>query len=374
MKTRKIAVLGANLPLMNFYKRARILNYEIHAFAWEEGAVCKSLADFYYPISFTNTKEIAQICEENNIEMVTSFSLESALPYVYEIARIMNWPCPSEESIALSANKLTMREAFKLQGVNVPFFLHTDDENIGLDSFPVIVKPIDSGGSRGVTKVDRAEDLSAAIARAKSYSTADCVLIEQFIDGPEYSVEAISHLGTHYIVAVTEKVTTGAPSFVELAHFQPAIMAEERKRKLMELVTDALDVLSHKEGPSHTEVRFDHDGNCFIIEAGMRLGGDFITSDLVRLSTGYDLVEASIELACGNFRIPQISEQQFSGVYFKSLETMEMWNQIDKWKSMEFYIESEEWSKEAKALTESGDRMGYFIYQNHERLKLNGSF
>jgi biotin carboxylase len=374
MKKRKIAVLGANLPLLNFYKRARVLNYEIHSFAWEDGAVCKSLSDYFYPISFTETDKIAQICKEKNIEMVTSFSLESALPCVYEIAQKMGWACPSEKSRALCANKLTMRKEFGRQGVSIPFFIDANDVHHQVDAFPVIVKPIDSGGSRGVTKVDNREDLPKAIERAIAFSANQRVLIEQFIDGPEFSVEAISHLGSHYIVAITEKVTTGAPNFVELAHFQPALISEENSQKVRELVTKALDVLMHQEGPSHTELRFDQNGDCFVIEVGTRLGGDFITSDLVRLSTGYDLVEASIELACGHFIKPQMKRQQFSGVYFKSQETKPLWDNIDLWKTKEFYVESEEWFNGNKALTESADRMGYLIYQHNERLKLNGIF
>lgn len=374
MKKRKIAVLGANLPLLNFYRRAQILNYEIHSFAWEDGAICKSLADYFYPVSFTETQKIADLCKEKGIEMVTSFSLESALPFVYEIAQIMGWTCPSESNRVLCANKLTMRKAFHRQGISIPFFIDTDDNNCMVSSFPVIVKPIDSGGSRGVTRVDNEEQLPLAIERAKSFSTSQRVLIEQYIDGPEFSVEVISHLGVHYVVAITEKVTTGAPNFVELAHFQPAMVSDAERNKIVELVRQALDALDHEEGPSHTEVRFDQEGNCFIIEVGTRLGGDFITSDLVRLSTGYDLVEASLELACGNFIIPEITEQKFSGVYFKSPETMEMWKSIALLRTKDFFIESEEWSRDNKVLTESSDRLGYFIYQHDERLKLNGTF
>lgn len=374
MSRRKIAVLGANLPLVNFYRRARFLDYEIHSFAWEEGAVCKVYSDYFYPISFTETDKIVTICKQQGIEMVTSFSLESALPYVHEIAQLLGWPIPSEKSRALSANKLTMRKEFAEHGVSIPFFIDTNDENCLVSEFPVIVKPIDSGGSRGVTKVDCLQDLSIAIRRAKSFSLNQRVLIEQYIDGPEYSVEAISYQGTHHIVAITEKVTTGAPNFVELAHFQPALLDAESCKKVHALVKQALDILLFSDGPSHSEVRFDQFGNCFIIEIGTRLGGDFITSDLVRLSTGYDIVEASIELACGRFIFPELKYEKFSGVYFKSPETMEMWKSIDLLKSKEFFVESEDWSDESKTLTESADRLGYFIYQHHERLKLNGTF
>ncbi len=367
-------MFGANLPLLNFYKRAKALGYETHSFAWTDGAVCSDFADYYYPISYTDIDKVAAICKENKVEAVTAFSLESALPYVYKLAQKMGWSYPSLKNRTLCENKLTMRKEFALNGVSIPFFEDTADIGFRLEELPVIVKPIDSGGSRGVTKVSRIEDLSKAIARAKSFSSKGRVLIEQYIDGPEYSVEAISHNGIHHIVAITEKVTSGSPNFVELAHFQPALLSESRKVKLMDLVEKALTVLDYTEGPSHTEVRFDHSGNCFIIEVGTRLGGDFISSDLVRLSTGYDMVQASIELSLGNFYPPQQTFSKFSGVYFKCSETMQMWKDIELWKSKEFCVESDEWSNESKLLTESADRSGYFIFQHDQPLKLNGVF
>ncbi len=371
---RKIGILGANKPLLNFYKRARVLGYEIHAFAWEEGAVCKSMADYFYPISFTEVQTISNICKEKQIEMVTSFSLESALPYVYEIAQIMGWNFPSEACRMRSLNKLTMRHVFEQSGVSIPRFLFTKSEEQQLETFPVIVKPIDSGGSRGVTRVDNIHDLKGAIRRAKSFSASSQVLIEQFIDGPEYSVESISFEGKHHIAAITEKVTTGPPNFVELAHFQPAEMSMERKNKIEALVSKSLSALDYQQGPSHSEVKFDSTGECYLIEVGLRLGGDFITSDLVRLSTGYDIVEASIELCCGLFMPPIPKWEKHAGVYFKSFETQEIWSKMAILKETNFYVEGEEWSNEKTVVTESADRLGYLIYQHDERLKLNGTF
>lgn len=371
---RKIAVLGANLPLYNFYKRAKELRYEIHSFAWEEGAVCRPLSDFFYPISFTDTEEIISICKKNDIEMVTSFSLESALPYVYEISKALRCYVPSEHCRFWSLNKLTMRKLFKKYGVSVPQFIETSSLNPSIDDYPVIVKPIDSGGSRGVTKVLESAELSVAIQRAKKYSKNSEILIEQYIDGSEFSIEAISHQGQHYIAAITEKITSGPPNFVELAHFQPANLSAEKINQITSLVCEALTVLDYLQGPSHTEVKFDEDGKCYIIEIGLRLGGDFITSDLVRLSTGYDLVGASIEQIFGNFKEPNNELRKCAGVYFKAEGTLELWKNIEELKERNFYIEGEEWSQDIHSLTESSDRSGYMIYQNSERLKLNGAF
>jgi biotin carboxylase len=374
MHKKRIAVLGANLPLLNFYKRAKKLGFEIHAFAWEDGAVCKPIADFFYPISFTNVDEIVKVCQEKNIQGVTSFSLESALPFVYEICKKMGWQVPSQKCQFLSLNKLTMRNAFLQNEVSVPHFIETKDRGVAIDFFPVIVKPIDSGGSRGVTKVDDQTTLTAAIDRAKAYSPSNQVLVEQFIDGEEYSVEAMSYNGVHHIVAITEKVTTGSPFFVELAHFQPADLTPQRTAVVKRLTIEALNALDYMEGPSHTEVKFDQSGLCYVIEVGLRLGGDFITSDLVRLSSGYDMVQASVELACGNFVAPSLNKGNFSGVYFKAPQTSKLWERIEEFTQSDFCVEAESWSNLSGDISESADRQGYFIYQNTERLKLNGTF
>jgi len=372
--SKKIAVFGANKPLVNFYKRAKILGYEIHAFAWEVGAVCSVYADYYYPISFTEIDKIVKICQENRIQGITSFSLESALPFVYKVSEEMGWSFPSKKCQEKSINKYTMRKAFLKYGVSIPQFLETQNDSIQVDFYPVVVKPVDSGGSRGVTKVEKFEDLKAAINRALTYSEEGMVLIEQFIDGTEYSVESISYQGKHHIVAITEKVTSGPPYFVELAHFQPAELLSDKKNQLIELVNQGLKALDYTDGPSHTEVKLGTDGIFRIIEVGLRLGGDFITSDLVRLSSGYDLVKASLDLTCGNFIAPGENMLMCSGVYFKAPQTSALWKRIHVWKQSSFFVESEDWEKEALDPTESSERQGYFIYQHNERLKLNGDF
>jgi biotin carboxylase len=374
MQKKRIAIVGANLPLLNFYKRAKIIGYEIHAFAWEDEAVCRSIADFFYPISFTHVDDIVKVCQEKNIQGVTSFSLESARPYVYQLCIKMGWHVPSQKCQFLSTNKLTMRNAFIQSEVSVPHFIETSDRGVAIDFFPVIVKPIDSGGSRGVTKVDDQTTLAAAIDRAKAYSPSNQVLVEQFIDGEEYSVEAMSYNGVHHIVAITEKVTTGSPYFVELAHFQPADLTPRRTAAVNRLTIEALNALDYTEGPSHTELKFDQSGSCYIIEVGLRLGGDFITSDLVRLSSGYDMVQASLELACGNFVAPSLNEGNFSGVYFKAPQTSKLWARIEELKQSDFCVEAEDWGNMGGDISESADRQGYFIYQNAQRLKLNETF
>lgn len=93
--------------------------------------------------------------------------------------------------------------------------------------YPVIVKPTDRSGSRGITKLSNAEGLADAIETAKKQGFEKKALVEEFAEGQEYSVECISFHGQHHFLAMTHKFTTGAPHFIETGHLEPAPVSEE---------------------------------------------------------------------------------------------------------------------------------------------------
>ena len=163
--------------------------------------------------------------------------------------------------------------------------------------YPLIVKPLDRSGSRGITKVNYFEELESAIERAKEQGFEKKALVEEYAEGKEYSVEFISWQGQHTFLALTEKFTTGAPGYVETGHIQPANITGEQLRKIENVVQHALNSLGLKIGASHSEVKIDENGNIKIIEIGGRMGGDFIGSHLVKISTGVDFVEGVIKCA-----------------------------------------------------------------------------
>ena len=124
-------------------------------------------------------------------------------------------------------------------------------------------------------------------------------MVEEFVEGQEYSVEYISYEGVHTFLAVTFKFTTGAPRFIESGHFQPAPISKELESRIRAVVEHALDSLEIKYGASCTEVKVDDKGNIKLIEVCPRMGGDCIGSDLVKYSTGYDYVGMVAQIACG---------------------------------------------------------------------------
>ena len=126
----------------------------------------------------------------------------------------------------------------------------------------------------------------------------------------------------------------------------------------------ALDALHIRYGASHSELKVTEDGDICVIEIGARMGGDFIGSDLVKLSTGYDFLEATIKVAMGEFKEPKITEKSYSGVYFLSKETESLVSIIENWKDYPEIVEAKITNPNLRNIECSVDRSGYFIYKS----------
>ncbi len=365
----KIAVLGANEPLIPFYRQAKALGYEIIGIAIEKGAVCKKYCDKFYPVSFADKDDVVEVCRKENVDGIISFSLESALPTVAYVAKKLGLVSNSEESIKLTQSKYAQRQALEKAGIPVPkYYLIENAEDLKKVQcrFPVIVKPVDSGGSQGICKTEKADDLLKSYKYAVEYSRTSKAIVEEFVDGREFSVEYISHQGKHYFLQITDKVTSGAPRFVEMQHHQPADIPESVWNRIREMVEGALTALKIENSASHTEIKWNSNDELFIIETGARMGGDYISSDLVRLSTGYDFVEGAIKLAVGKFEEPTFPKPMHSGVFFYSKlapEVGDIIKQHEKWPEIVEWEYSEEPLMEVKS---NADRRGYFLYQKKE--------
>lgn len=362
----KIAVIGANEPLIPFYRQAKALGYEVIGIAIEKGAVCKKYCDRFYPVSFADKDDVVEVCRKEKVDGIISFSLESALPTVAYVANKLGLVSNSEESIKLTQSKFAQRQALEKAGIPVPkYYLIENEADLAKVQcrFPVVVKPVDSGGSQGICKVESQDKLNEAYNYAISFSRTSKAIIEEFVDGREFSVEYISHQGKHYFLQITDKVTSGAPRFVEMQHHQPADIPQSVWNRIKEMVEGALTALKIENSASHTEIKWNSHDELYIIETGARMGGDYITSDLVRLSTGYDFVDGAIKLAVGKFEVPTFPKLMHSGVYFYSKLAPEVGEII---KNHEKYPEIVEWEYSDEPLMEvksNADRRGYFLYQ-----------
>ncbi len=363
-------MIGASYFQLPLILKAKEMGIETHCFAWSDGAVCKELSDYFYPISVLDKISILKECSKLAIDGITTIATDMAVPTVNFVADRMGLIGNSIESSLKSTNKLVMRTALKEAGCRVPQFTSSSEDLSTVRNFnlPVIVKPTDRSGSRGVTKVERLDDLDAAIGRGIEESFSNCAIIEEFVVGKEISVESISWKGEHHILAITDKATTGSPHFVELAHHQPTVLPEEIHGEIHDLVRKCLDALDVKFGAGHTELLVTEEGQIFVVEVGARMGGDFIGSHLVLLSSGFDFLKAAIQVALGEFAVPKLSFKKCSGVYFYSQETAHLLPYFQS--KNDFDVMKDIFKDSIQPVLQSNDRSGYLIYQSKYRIQL----
>jgi biotin carboxylase len=201
----------------------------------------------------------------------------------------------------LVTRKSAMRDALATAGIPSCRYAFAQGEEavraavagIGL---PCIVKPVAGEGSVGVAKVSAPQDLAAALARLGDAALAAGVIVEEFLVGEEFSVEAISTGGEHHIMAITKKYKD-PETFVEVGHVVPAPLEAHTATSIRDYVRSILSAFNYRDCPSHTELMLTADGPR-IIETHTRLGGDRIV-DLVRHSCGVDLYELASRQAIG---------------------------------------------------------------------------
>lgn len=377
---KKIAIIGASYLQLPLVKKAMEMGIEVHCFAWAEGAICKEFADYFYPISIVEKEEILKVCQEIGINGICTIASDVAAPTVAYVANKMNLVGNDYEAAVRANNKYQMREAFMKTGVPCPKFmmvtpetLHTPEVIDGLREFqyPMITKPSDRSGSLGVTKIMVPSEFYPAVELAMEKSFKHQAMVEEFIEGREISVEFISYNAKHYPLQITDKITTEAPHFVELEHHQPSTLSDDMFTTIYDITKTALNALGLTNGASHAEYKITTDGRIAIMEIGGRMGGDFIGSDLVRLSTGYDFVKGVIEVALGEFTEPVKTYNMCSGVYFLCKETEHLKSTIEHWKDDPSFVEGEITDNELREVTCSADRSGYVIYQAKEKYKLS---
>ena len=302
---KKLAIIGANEAITILINKARELGYETHVFAWECGDPGEKAADFFYPISISDKEQILQKCREIGIDGICSITSDFAAPVVAYVARSLGLPGNPERTDLVARNKYEMRKAFKeYGGIYCPKFMEADNSfDISAVSdfhFPVIVKPTDRWSSKGITRVDKIEDLMAAVKTAVDESFNNKAIIEEFMEGPEYSAECIVYKGEASILTFTQKVTTGYPHYIETGHIQPSDIPLDDQERIKEIIKRALNALSITNSVAHAEFRILATGDIGFMEIGARMGGDCIGTDLTPLSTGIDYVKMVIDVACGN--------------------------------------------------------------------------
>lgn len=372
---KKLLVLAAGQLQVPVIKKARETGYYVIVADDDPNAPGMALADkAIVPGGLMNEEKMVALVKEEKVDGVIHPCSEVAMNVMGRINDELHLTGISKEIAIRATNKHLMREAFEKYGAPSPKSILTKDEEDAWRIFckefdtDAIIKPSRNSGSRGIAKVEKGiskEDFVGFYHRALEDSRDHQVLIEQFIEGPEFSVEVIVWKGEPHVLAVTDKKTTEAPFFVELGHNQPSIYSEDIQQKLKDGAIAGCKALGLTNCAAHCELKIQN-GEAYLMEIGARMGGDFITTELTHLSSGIDMVAATIDVVLGvEPNLNPIEEKH--GVCIRyfipkpgkvvSIENTEAFNCADVYDA-DIYVKAGDEVREVKS---SLDRSGHVI-------------
>ncbi|MBS6921375.1 MAG: ATP-grasp domain-containing protein [Anaerococcus vaginalis] len=306
---KKIMILGASILQVPAIEKAIDMGLEVIAVDMDSNALGFKIPDVKKEIISTiDIESVMSAAKKHNIDAIMTLASDMPIMTVAKVSKKLGLVGVDLDTAIKATNKSKMRESLKNFGVPVPLFYKVDSldkcikavNKIKDKGYKCILKPADNSGSRGIVLLPDFNEKTINIAYnySKNNSRDKIVMVEEFMEGPEVSVETISVDGKCNIIQITDKITTGAPYFVEMGHSQPSQLPDSIKDKIKEITIAANKAIGIISGPSHTEIKITQNGPK-IVEIGARLGGDNITTHLTPLSTGVDMVESCIKIALG---------------------------------------------------------------------------
>jgi biotin carboxylase len=336
---KSIMIFGAGMNQLELIREARQLGITTVVIDPQENPPGKPEADYFYCVDGSDYETTRTIARKHKVSGIVTGQMEKPLRLMAKLAQdlglIFNSPNVTERCI----DKWLMKETFLAkniacaEGILIKHNESLHEKLSGGIKFPVIIKPRDSFSSRGVYKCNDFQELASHIEESRYFSSAGDVLAEEFLEGKEFSVEAVTYQGVTTIIQFTEKFITPYPNTVEMGHLQPADLTLAEKDAISSVVKSALRALGIENSASHTEVMLTAEGPK-VIETGARLGGDFIGSYLTRASTGVSMDRAAIQIALGFPPDLTGNEKAYSFMKYFELSEGKVVQQVGNWEEV----------------------------------------
>jgi biotin carboxylase len=276
-------------------------------------------ADWALPVTDVHDQAaVLELCRRfvrrHGARAVLTFQ-DSSLLAAADLAAEFGLPGWEREPLTRAIDKHAMRTALVRSGLPCPRFalarsLHEAAAALTDVRLPAVLKPTDRSAGRGVVVLNDREQLESRYETARAGSLAGRVLVEEFMEGPEVSVESATADGLTTILAVTGKATDPSDPSVEMGHVVPCGLPPEQERAARELARAALRAIGLRSGVAHTEVKITPRG-ARVVEINARVAGDCIP-ELVDLASGVNLYDVAADLALGErVRAPEVAADGF---------------------------------------------------------------
>lgn len=372
---KKLAIIGGGVQASYFGEACKRIGYESHYFSMPDGRVEDGVVDCYHEINIFDKDGIVNICKEIGIDGVVA-TTELSVPITAYVADKLGVLGNSVEVANVITDKFRNRECIKdltyllsPKYIEVSSLKEIEDANI---PFPIILKPVNLGGKRGLTVVKSKVELETAFKYAVKSFRKDVkprIIVEQYLEGGcEYSVESLTYKGDTTIIQITQKDSGGAPHCVELGHHQPAPLDECLWSKVVDAVSDGIKAIGLTNGPCHTEIKII-DNKVYLIEFNTRPGGDHIWYPMIELSTGFDIYVAIVQAAMGELKPIDVKtfKHRYSGLYYVVKQTEHLKHIFDICENFKWCVEKHFVTDNLPVLTHNDlEHTNYFIYSSDD--------
>ena len=305
MKDEFVLILGAGLMQKPSIEAAGELGYKTLVVDANKNAVCVPFADVFVQIDLKDREKIADLAMSYGDKLKAVFTagtdFSASVSYVAQKCGLISH---SFEAAMNASNKVLMRKCFREKGVPSPDFVEVSEseiERLSSDDsvlFPKVVKPVDNMGARGCRLVRNKSEFEPALRDAVAFSRTGKAIVEDYMKGMEFSIDALVHEGNVTITGFADRHIFFDPYFIEMGHTMPSSVSETVKKNVVDVFVKGVKALGLTEGVAKGDVKYTEKG-AMIGEIAGRLSGGYMSGWTYPYASGVNLTMEAMKIALG---------------------------------------------------------------------------
>lgn len=297
----KALVLCGGVPQIELIKDLKSRGITTILADMNEKVAAREFADIFYPVSVLDVDKVREVAEKEKVDFVITVCADQVLQVVAQVSEMLGLPCYIDFETAVNVSKKSyMKKIFMENGVPTSKYIimeEIDEQKIADLSYPIIVKPVDSYSSRGVCKVTSFEELKVAFEVAKNISRTKTVIVEEFVEGEEVTVDVYVENGVAKILTTSNSDKVQGEGFVIHRTRNPASITKEVYDQIKDTAQKIADGFKLYNSPMLIQLLTDGK-KISVIEFCARTGGG-IKFRLIKRVSGFDVVKAVVDLTLG---------------------------------------------------------------------------
>ena len=299
-----VLVLGASVSQLAAIEQAKAAGWRVIAVDGDPNAVALAAADIAEVVDFSELELVVEIGRRHQIDAVVAISTDRAVPVAAAVAERLNLPTIGTETARVMTDKAAMRSRLQAFGISQPRFTVLNGqvepawelESIGV---PAVLKPVDSGGQRGVYRISHHTELAHHLPEALANSRSKQAILERYIEGHELNGIVVVRRGEPALLTLSDRLRPPGIGFgVGWIHLYPSQLPKSQLDAAADLAIRAVRALGLQDGIAFPQLLVTEAGEAFVVEVAARIPAGQM-ADLVRLGTGIDLVEIALTQARG---------------------------------------------------------------------------